>query len=137
MTLREEDRNALVKHRLERAIETMNEVNATMQLQFWRIAANRLYYACYYAASAPLIKHGISTNSHRGVSNQLGLYFISKGLVSSEHGKLLKHLFELRQTGDYDDWIDIEEENIIHLVEPAQKFIQEMERLINLNRYTQ
>ena len=133
MILREEDRNALVKHRLERARETMNEVNATMQLRFWRMAANRLYYACYYAASALFIKHGIVTNSHRGVSNQLGLHFISKGIVSNEDGKLLKRLFELRQTGDYEDWIDIQEQDVAPLVEPAQKFIQEMERLININ----
>ena len=132
MILREEERNALVKHRLERAMETMTEVNATMQLRFWRMAANRLYYACYYAASALFIKHGIATNSHRGVFNQLGLHFISKGIVSNENGKLLKRLFELRQTGDYEDWIDIQEQDVALLVEPAQKFIQEMERLIEL-----
>ena len=131
MILREEDRNALVTHRLTRAIETMEELKAIVQLRFWRMAANRLYYACYYAASALLIKHSITTHSHRGVMNQLGLHFISKGLVSNELGKLLKHLFELRQSGDYDDWEIIEEDKIVPLIEPAQKFIQEMEKLIN------
>ena len=130
MILKEEDRNALVAHRFNRAIETMEEAKAIMLLGFWRIAANRLYYACYYAATALLIKHKIETHSHRGVVNQLGLHFISKGIVSNEQGKLIKHLFELRQTGDYDDWVVIEEDNIAHLVEPAQKFIEEIEKLI-------
>ena len=107
MILREEDRKALVNHRLLRAKETMEEVKAVMQL------------------------YSITTHSHIGVMNQLGLHFISKGLVSNELGKLLKHLFELRQSGDYDDWEVIEEDKILPLVEPAQKFIQEIEILIN------
>ena len=41
MTLRKEDKNALVTYRLQRANETMAEVKGTMQLGYWRITANR------------------------------------------------------------------------------------------------
>jgi uncharacterized protein (UPF0332 family) len=52
MTLQKKDKNTLVSFRLQRANETMTEVKGTMQLGYWRVAANRLYYACYYATSA-------------------------------------------------------------------------------------
>ena len=131
MKLQQEDRNALVILRFQRAKETIFETKGNMQLGYWRIAANRLYYACYYAASALLIKHQITTHSHAGVLNQLGLYFVSKGIINNEIGKTIKQLFNLRQTGDYDDWVVITEDKIAPLIAPAEEFINEMEKLIN------
>ena len=131
MTLQQEDRNALITIRLQKAKETLSEAKGNMQLGYWRVTANRLYYACYYAATALLIKNNITAHTHTGVINQLGLHFVTKGLISREQGKLLKRLFELRQNGDYSDWFNIEEQDIIPLLEPAEKFIAEMEKLIH------
>jgi len=39
----------------------------------------------------------------------------------------------LRLTGDYEDWFDVEEADVISLLEPAKKFIAEIENLINKN----
>jgi len=76
MTLQHKNRDALVTIRLQRANETVLEAKANMQFGYWRIAANRLYYACYYAASALLIKNGITAHTHSGVINQFGLHFV-------------------------------------------------------------
>ena len=59
-------------------------------------------------------------------------HFVSKGIVSNEIGKIIKQLFTLRQTGDYDDWVVIDKDKVAPLVEPAKKFIEQMEKLINL-----
>ena len=130
MTLQQEDRNALVKIRLQRAKETMSEANGTMKLGYWRITANRLYYACYYAASALLIKNSLTAHTHSGVINQFGLHFVTKGIISKEKGKFLKQLFELRQNSDYNDWFVIGERDVKSLFEPAENFIAEIENLI-------
>lgn len=42
------------------------------------IAANRLYYASYYAVSALLISYGIVVRSHDGVKRMLGPHFLKK-----------------------------------------------------------
>ena len=96
----EEERNTIVEYRLKRACETFVEAKDLISLNHWHGAANRLYYVCYYAASALLINHHITTNSHAGVLNQLGLHFVSKGILSNELGKLIKQLFNLRQSRD-------------------------------------
>jgi len=44
MTLKKEDKNALISLRLIRAKETISELKANLQLGYWRLAANRLYY---------------------------------------------------------------------------------------------
>ena len=131
MILKKDDRDALIIHRLQRTKETLEELKSNMQLGYWRIAANRLYYACYYAVSALLIKNNITTHTHSGAMNQLSLHFINKGLLTKEHGRLFKGLYELRQDGDYSDWKVINEDDVIPLLEPAQKFIQDIENLIN------
>ena len=131
MILNEEDRNALVSIRLQRAKETMSEVHGNIQMGYWRTAANRLYYACYFAVGALLVKNGLTTHTHKGVITQLGLYFVKEGMITKEQGRFFKELFYLRQDGDYDDWFEINEEDVKPLIEPAQKFIEEIEILIN------
>ncbi|MDR2147593.1 MAG: HEPN domain-containing protein [Tannerella sp.] len=133
MTLQQENRNAIVTLRLQRANETISEAKGNMQLGYWRIAVNRLYYACFYAASALLVKNGLTAHTHNGTMNQFGLHFVKKGLINQEQGKLFKQLFNLRQSGDYDDWFDIEEKDVKPLLEPAEKFIAEIENLIHQN----
>jgi hypothetical protein len=39
-------------------------------------------------------------------------------------------LFDLRQNGDYSDWISVEENDILPLLEPAKGFIEAIERLV-------
>ena len=130
MTLQQEDKNALITLRLQRARETISEAKGNMQLGYWRIAANRLYYACYYAASALLIKNNLTAYTHAGVINQFGLHFVTKGHISKEQGKFLKRLFNLRQSSDYDDWFNIDENDVRPLLEPAERFLTEIENLI-------
>ena len=98
-TLDEQSRQALVQYRLERAIETMEEVTLLANESHFNAAVNRLYYACFYAASALLVANGFSTSSHAGVKTMLGLHFVSKGIISFEHGKTFNTLFEKRREG--------------------------------------
>ena len=135
MTLQQKNKNALVTLRLQRAKETMLEVKGITQLGYWRAAANRLYYACYYAVCALLIKNNLTARTHTGVINQLSLHFVTKGYISQEQGKFFKHLFELRQSSDYNDWFNIEEKDIKPLLEYAELFIAVIENLINKNNF--
>jgi len=129
--LNKENRNSIVALRLERSKEALIELKAIINLGFWRMAANRMYYACYYAVSALLIQKGITIKTHVGAINQFSLHFVKTELVNIDSAKLYKKLFELRQTGDYDDLVKISENDVLPLVEPAEKFISEIEKLIN------
>lgn len=55
MTLNPDERNAIVSYRLEKALNTIKEVKDVGALGYWNLAANRLYYAAYYASTALLI----------------------------------------------------------------------------------
>jgi uncharacterized protein (UPF0332 family) len=133
MRLKDEERKFVVQFRMEKAKKTFSEIAILIDNELWHTAANRLYYACYYAVSALLIKNGVEAQTHHGVINQFGLLFVKTGLISIENGDLYKRLFELRQTGDYSDWIDVEKEDVVPRIEPAEKIITEIDNLINKN----
>ena len=134
MKLTSEERETMVRYRLERAKETLIDAQKIAEIERWRVVANRLYYACFYAVSALLTKNNFSAHTHSGVFGLLGLHFVSKGIVSKEQNRLYRNLFDLRQTGDYDDFAIINECDIAPLIEPAKQFVEMVEQLINENK---
>ena len=104
-TLDEQSRLALIQYRIERAEETIEEASLLSKESHFNAAINRLYYACFYAASALMVAYGLTASSHAGVKTMIGMHFVSKGLLSKEQGKAFSRLFEIRHSGDYDDFV--------------------------------
>ena len=100
-----ESRAALVAYRYDRAKETLKEASLLAENAYYNAAVNRLYYACFYATEALLLKHHIQANTHAGVKSMFGLHFVAKGEIPLAVGKTLSTLFEKRQSGDYEDFI--------------------------------
>ena len=84
----EQDRVSIVAYRIERAKATVAEVRDIVELGHYNTAMNRLYYACFYAAIALLIKHKIEARTHSGVRRMLGLHFVKTGKVSEADSDL-------------------------------------------------
>lgn len=124
MTLTDDERIALVSYRIQKAFDTLEEAEGISTLCFWNAVANRLYYACYYATSALLIKNSFHAQTHRGVITLLGMHFIKTGKLPENLGKIYSRLFELRQTGDYDDLYDLTEADVNPLLKPAKDYIR-------------
>ncbi len=123
--------NDLSKYRLTRAHETLDEIPTLMSLGYYNTAASRLYYACYYAAVALLVKNNITANSHAGVKTMLGLHFISKGFITKNSGKVYSTLFEFRQRSDYDDFVYVEKDEIEEAYPKAKEFISEIDSILD------
>ena len=130
-TLDEQSRNELVKYRLERAEETLREADLLAREGFYNATINRLYYACFYSVMALLVKHSITATSHSGVKSMLGLQFVSTGILDREHGKTFSRLFEIRHSGDYDDFVYCDKEMVDEYIPKARAFIDAVRRLLN------
>ena len=133
MSLAEKDRQAIVKYRLGKAKNLFAQIPVFIENKFYATAANRLYYTCYHAVTALLINDGYKAQTHSGVKTLLGLHYITQNKIEKSYGKIYNQLFNLRQSGDYEDLFEVDEEDIIPLIEPAKKFIVEIENLINKN----
>jgi len=66
---------------LERAKESLSDVHFSIQNNRWNNAANRLYYACFYAAIALLINDGHETRTHNGVRTLLEKHYVKTGII--------------------------------------------------------
>jgi len=124
------DRDEYVKYRLQKANKTIKEIEILIEGKLWNTAINRMYYACYYAVGALLIKNGIETTTHSGARQKFGQLFIQAGLIDKNFGKHYSLLFEGRQTGDYTDFYDIDEETVLSMYQPSIDFIKEIEKHI-------
>ena len=133
--LTEEERKALVANKVRRSRETWLEAKGIIESKYWHAAANRMYYACYYMVSALLLKNGLSSHTHGGTIGLFGLHFIKTGLVPSNLGKFYSELYELRQTGDYDDWKVVTEADIMPLVPTIEVFLDTLEGVIREEGY--
>ncbi|MDP2113040.1 MAG: HEPN domain-containing protein [Bacteroidota bacterium] len=119
-----------VNYRLNRAKETILEVETLIQNEFWNTAINRLYYACFYAVGALLIKNGIETSSHSGCRQKFGQLFVQTGKINKDLARLYTDLFEKRQKGDYNDFFDFDGDTVCRLFEPSKLVINKIEELI-------
>jgi uncharacterized protein (UPF0332 family) len=129
-TLDEQSRIGLVHYRMERANETMEEARILADNGHYNAAVNRLYYACFYATQALLLKHHIAATTHAGVKSMLGLHFVSKGIISVEHGKTFNTLFEKRHSSDYEAFAYCDKDLIDDLTPLAKAYISRIKELL-------
>lgn len=130
-TLDEQSRFELIRYRMGRADETIEEVSILADCGHYNAAVNRLYYACFYAVQALLLKHHITATTHAGVKTMLGLHFITKGIISFEHGKTFNTLFEKRHSSDYEAFAYCDKELVDDLMPLAEAFIAKIKELLN------
>ena len=136
--LNDDDRREIVKYRLEKSLRTYNEAVGSIANGYVETAANRLYYAAYYAVSALLVSYKYEASTHNGVIQMFGKAFIKSKVLERRYGTIFNQLFSLRMTGDYEDrrFLDIEED-VKPFIEPTKELIdvvsvmaqEQMERL--------
>jgi uncharacterized protein (UPF0332 family) len=130
MSLSDDERDAIVAFRIQKSKDTLDEAKGIATLGYWNAVVNRLYYACYYVTSALLIKNKYAAQTPRGVIHLLGLHFIKEGVVSKDAGKFYSKLYELRQTGDYDDLFSLTKEDVKPMISSAQTYFDELIQLL-------
>ncbi|HJC99031.1 HEPN domain-containing protein [Bacteroides sp. An322] len=133
MSMNAEDIKAVVIYRKEKAYVTLREAEDMIATEHWNLAMQRLYYACFYMASALLISAGIKAHTHNGVIGQLGLNYVSKGHLTKEEGRLYSRLLQNRITGDYNDFFDFESEDVLPLIKPVKNLLAHLDDLIKLD----
>lgn len=127
----EESIEALVSYRLQRAKETLHEADILIKDSCYNAAVNRLYYACYYAVIALLVKHHITAQTHDGVKQMFGLHFIVTDKIDRKYSRFYSQLFNARMSGDYDDFLFYDKEMLSELRPRVEEFIALIDSILN------
>lgn len=121
----------LIVLKMQKAEDALRSAKVLLDDGFLNGAVNRIYYSCYYAATALLFKKDIFTKSHTGVQQMLGLHFIKTNIIEKKHGQFYSILFNSRQMADYDDFPDIEIEDVKELYLSAREFLTISSAILN------
>jgi len=128
MTKGQED---LIRYKLSRARESLAETEVMLQISHPHGAANRIYYACFYAVTALLLTRDLSSSKHSGVIALFNQHFVKPGLISVDMGKFYSRMFDTRVESDYADWIELEKQNMQAEFVLAEEFVAQIAALIN------
>jgi len=131
MSLTDEERNTLVKYELEKARNTLCEVDALIENNLWNGAANRLYYAVFHAISALLIHDGHQVSTHQGSHALFGLHYIKTEKLPAEFGRLYSQLQTMREESDYNCIYDVTPDELTEKIEPAKRLIDAIAAMID------
>lgn len=99
----------VVRDRLRKAKETLEDARILANAGRWNGCVNRLYYACFYGVSALLVQRGLSSAKHTGVRSLFNRHFVKTGEVPKKLAQTYNDLFERRQESDYMDLVRFDE----------------------------
>ncbi len=126
------DKIELIKYRLNRASETLEEAKISIENKRYLLAANRIYYAIFYAVSALAIKHEFRTSKHAKLISWFNKNFVKTEKIEKRLGKFYMDAFEMRQESDYEDFVVIDKKSIDEKLELASEFIDKIKQLIKM-----
>lgn len=130
MSLDKESRQAMIAYRKEKADVALEDATFLTDAGKYNLAANRLYYALYYAASALLLSKGIATKRHSGMITQMHMNFVKTGILTTDEGALFKVMFDLRHEGDYEDFVDVERIDIEEYTPQVRALVEKLKDLV-------
>lgn len=121
---------ALARHRLSRAHETLAEGEQLLAQSKLMGAVNRFYYAAFYGARALLATREADSSKHSGVISLFQKQFVKTGLFNTDRARALSRSFEKRQKSDYGDFSTVAPEEARGIGEEVQVFVDECARVL-------
>jgi len=128
--MKADEKNALIEHRISKAIAAIDEVDFLISNKKLLLAVNRIYYGMFYILSALSLKYDFSTSKHQQLIGWFNKEFVVTGKVEPKYGKIIHNAFSNRSTGDYDDFAEFEEDEVKISFNELKDFIKTIRALL-------
>lgn len=129
MTLKEDDKKALIEYKITRAEETLEEAKLLFANNKLFGTVDRLYYACFYSVEALLFTKDLSFSKHEHVKGAFNREFANKGLIDVKYKEFFKEMLDKRKTGDYGNFIVFTHDKVESYLNNTEEFIGEINKL--------
>jgi uncharacterized protein (UPF0332 family) len=120
----------LADYRMARARETIEDARLLLDQGRLPAAANRIYYAMFYAATALLITKGLASSRHSGIIGMFRREFVKTGLFPTDLAEFIDEAFDERLESDYGDYVQLEQADLEDLLAGARRFVAKAEELV-------
>ena len=122
---------SLIQYRLERAQESLDDARLLADAESWNTCVNRLYYSCFYAVSALLVRDGLSSSRHTGIRGLFNRNYVRTGVVPRDLARLYNDLFERRQESDYADFVRFQADQVRPWIPQTERFLAHVTSLLS------
>lgn len=117
---------------LKKAEVRLAESKTLYRDEYYEGSINRSYYAILLAASALLAAKDLNAKTHSGTIKLINLHFVKTGLLSKEMAGVVVKAKKSRESSDYNVYYEAGEEEAGNQLVNAARFIEEVERIINV-----
>ena len=115
---------------LDRAKKALLAAKTLLENQLYEDCVSRAYYAVLHAAKAALATKDIEPVSHNAVKRMFGLHLVKTGKIEKDFARILTAEQEDRAIGDYDIYIEINQDRALKRVTDAEKFVERIEKYL-------
>lgn len=119
-----EARDDILRDYLAQAREALEDAELLVDRQRLRAAVNRLYYACFYAVTAALLRDGRSASKHTGIRSLFHQHLVRPGRVPVRFGALYDTLFDNRHRADYEVQAEFAAAEVAEWLAGAREFVR-------------
>jgi len=126
-----EARKTLIVLWLKKADEALASAELELNAGHINFVVNRLYYACFYAVTALLLRDGKQFARHSAVKSEFVRTYIKSGQIDAKWNKFYQKLFDDRQEGDYVPTATFEASDVSTYLQQAREFVGLVRDLID------
>ena len=123
------DNKTVASLKLEKAKFLLSEINVLMEHKFYNNVITRLYYSCFYATQALLLLQNFVPKTHKGVISLLHEHLVQTGLFDHDKAAFFSRLFNERILDDYNEFLILNEDEVIDFIQPAKDYVAYIENL--------
>ena len=122
----------LARYRLTDAKEKLASAKILLQEKHFKDSLSRSYYAMFSAVRALLALKELDSSKHSGVISLFNQHFVKTNLVDASFGRMLRKAQYSRERSDYGDYVLVTLDEAQKQLNNAEKFIEEIERVLKM-----
>ena len=127
----DEARELLIQAHQKKAREALVEAERNLAAGSAGLATNRIYYACFYAATAVLISRELQFVRHAALKSAVHSQFVRQGELSPELAAFYEAAFIQRHEADYNALASFDPAKVAPQLVKARQFVAAMETLLS------
>lgn len=110
--------------------EKLNSAKKLHEACFFSDAISRAYYAVFHILSLLLYCKGKTYSRHSQLIGDFNKEYIKPGIFPKNYGKAITNLYDGRQTGDYDVFVQFDEIESKKAIKDAEEIINGIKKYI-------
>ena len=117
----------LCRYRIEVAKQDIKSAKALLDIEDYRGANNRAYYAIFHMINAVHALDGVAYKRHKDAIGNFNKGYIKTDIFAREWGRKINEAEQIRHASDYDDFYIANKDEAKNQVEVAEEFIKIIE----------